>query len=68
MRWKSMLMMQKLFENRKVGILIYRNEYATIAIGKRDSKSIQTKRVKPSVTRILGASSCFVMMDKKPPG
>ena len=28
--------MQKLFKNRKVGILIYRNEYAIIAIGKRD--------------------------------
>ena len=25
----------KLFKNRKVGILIYRNEYAIIAVGKK---------------------------------
>lgn len=41
--------MQKLFKNRKAGILIYRNEYAIIAVGKRDCKSMGQKRVKPSV-------------------
>ena len=31
-------------------------------------KSMWTKRAKPSVLRILGASSCLFIVDKKPPG
>ena len=46
--------MQKLFKNRKVGILIYRNEYAIIAIGKKEVIMFNAKR-KPSVLGILGA-------------
>ena len=35
---------EKSIEIPRSGILIYRNVYAIIAVGKRDSKSIQTKK------------------------
>ncbi len=36
--------MQKLLKKWKAGILMYGNEYAVIAVDKRDSKSMQTKK------------------------
>lgn len=34
----------KLLKNWKAGILMYGNEYAIIAVGKRNGKSMQTKK------------------------
>ena len=56
---------KKSMEILRAGILIYRNAYAIIAVGKRDCKSMGQKRVKPSVPQILGASSCLFIVDKK---
>ncbi len=41
---------------KQVGILISRFAYAIMPLGKRNDESMWTKRVKPSVPRILGAS------------
>lgn len=50
---------------KQVGILISRFAYAIMPLGKRNDESMWTKRVKPSVPRILGASSCLFIVDKK---
>ena len=58
-------MLKEFIKISRSDILIYRNAYAIIAVGKRDCKSMGQKRVKPSVPQILGASSCLFIVDKK---
>ena len=60
--------MEKILDFRHFGILISGFAYAIIAVGKRENKSMRTKKNEALSSANTGGFFLFFMADKKLPG